>query len=917
MATELTRLASAKTSEIIQKPQLVLEIDGIDKRFGLGSIKKYIRVGDPGLVIGDSWVIGGFIEQEDQLDVITLDGTTTQISQQLLQDKGGVSSVGSIAISLIDLNLEITKIITPGVVVDDILGRKARVYLGYQETAFPQDFVQIFAGVIDEVQAGSTIILNIAHPEQKKRGQLFPKVSTTLTADARFRSLAIQGILYRTRRDVVGSVTIEYQNAVTAGSETVSVIGTAITVGIETGVSTNSQIRAAIENSLPALTLVSISILDGQSSTAAVIQLTTALASDTTLAVVETKGLLLPDAANGFRTFVRINDEIIEYTGLTATTITGCTRESFKDRDARAFGSHHSSGDEVESFYVVSGNAIDLTLKMLMGGGPEYFAENVPVSAINEIESVGNIPNAIYFQGFNVQDKYGVIPGDMVTVTGESIPANNVTDAEIIDIVVTEFGSYIVVDAPLATHLTSDGILKFKTQWNLWPENAGLGLGGDEVDVPRFQELKDLFPSSLFDYEFYLTDTVEAKDFMDGEVLFPTGAFTIPRKGKISVGFTSPPVGTFDLKTFNPDNTIRPEQNKVIRGIARYFFNNIVFQYNENLLDSGKLLSGELTVDADSKARIKTSNKSFVIKARGLRPGNGTEDIIRRITDRFLDRYKFAAERIKIKAFYGDGFNSDVGDIVAFGGAELQLPDSSSATRATKIKLYEVVNKTLDITSGVVTFDLVDTNYSVEGARYGVVSPASIVGAGSTTTQLVLENSYGNEPPKKESVKWNSFLGEKVLIHDEAWSYQYERTLVSFAPSDGNRMNINPALPIAPSAGDIVEIISYPDNADDTDSEIYKRSFVFTNPSVQVVSGISATQFTVGAGDAAKFQIDQPLIMHSDSPLGEWLTVSNEVKVTGVSGTTITVEALGLTPDNTFTVELIGYPDGGYPYRFF
>jgi hypothetical protein len=145
-------------------------------------------------------------------------------------------------LNLIDKDGKITELISPGVVVDDILGRKATVYLGFQDTAFPQDFIVVFNGIIDEVSAGSNIVLNIAHPEARKRSEIFQPRVTKLASSANFRSAVIQSIKYQTRRGVVGTVTVEYTNTGTAGSEVVTVVGNAISIAIQSGVSTATQL---------------------------------------------------------------------------------------------------------------------------------------------------------------------------------------------------------------------------------------------------------------------------------------------------------------------------------------------------------------------------------------------------------------------------------------------------------------------------------------------------------------------------------------------------------------------------------------------------------------------------------------------------------------------------------------------------
>jgi len=56
------------------------------------------------------------------------------------------------------------------------------------------------------------------------------------------------------------SITIAYTGGGTAGSEVVSVVGTAISIQIETGVSTATQVKAAFDLSAPALALASVAV---------------------------------------------------------------------------------------------------------------------------------------------------------------------------------------------------------------------------------------------------------------------------------------------------------------------------------------------------------------------------------------------------------------------------------------------------------------------------------------------------------------------------------------------------------------------------------------------------------------------------------------------------------------------------------
>ncbi|MHA2070054.1 MAG: hypothetical protein ACXABY_37285, partial [Candidatus Thorarchaeota archaeon] len=64
------------------------------------------------------------------------------------------------------------------------------------------------------------------------------------------------------------------------------------------------------------------------------------------------------------------------------------------------------------------------------------------------------------------------------------------------------------------------------------------------------------------------------------------------------------------------------------------------------------------------------------------------------------------------------------------------------------------------------------------------------------------------------------------------------------------------------------------------------------SPSMTVVTGVSATQFTVSAADAAKFNVGEEIAMHYPNMLVQ----SASITITNISGTTITVDSMGATP---------------------
>lgn len=917
MAINLTELARSKAAGILQNVQLVLEIEGIDQKFGIGKIKRYARIGDENLyinTINDEWIdwfIGGLFQIENQKDIISFDGTTDNVSQQLNIDNGGSTSIQSFQIALLDADGYATELITPNKIVEDLLGRKAKVWLGYKDTSFPVDFTQIMQGQIDEIQAGALVILNIAHPEQRKRGECFIKAASELVEDAEFRSKTFQGVLYKVRKDVVGNVNINLTAGGTAGSEVVTESLQTITIQIQSGVSTAQNVRNAIEKSIAALSLISVEIaqdINGNSlSTTIQNPASFLLGTDTTLVLKSTSGFKLPNVASGLISAVKINDEVISYTGISGNTLTGCQRELLKLRDARSYGQHHKIGDAVESFYILEGDAINLALRMMLSGGDLYFATGIRPKNLGFIDSGENL-NAIWFENENVVDLYGLVAGDMVSITGDTFPANNMTDIVIIATVVTQFGSYLIFDEEFTLSLNSPATLSFRSKYNVWSD--GLGMGGDQVDVPQFEQIKLTFSSSILNYYWYLKDTVNGKDFIDTKLLFPTGAFSIPRKGKVSAGYSSPPLATEDLLTLDESNTVDAKNNKVMRSTNKNFYNNIVFKFDESVIDE-KFLGGDISSSEESKNRIKTTNKTLTIEVGGLRRSDTTLDQLRILRERILDQYKFGAESLEVKTFYGPTFNRDIGDIVVFGSENYNLPDTKSASRKFSPRLMQIRNKKLSAKRGENTLLLVDTGLSLGQARFGVVSPSSVIDADSAVDFIYVKDSFAY-PQYKERFKWEPYIGQRVLIRTEDWSQAEETVFIGIDDGDDYKFLIEP-LSFTPTEGMILDVVPYPANNNPEDQQLYKRIFCFTNPSVQVVSAVSQSELVVAPSDISKFFVGCILRVNNE----DFSDYSAEFTVESIAGNNITISGpLGFLPDNTYTIELIGFSDEGSPYRF-
>ena len=914
MAYQVTERALTAASQKSKTPNLVLQIEGVDEKYAV-QVTQIIPTYDSGHFYDEPGLTyDGLVDDEDTKDYISLSGTSDTVNQQLEPDKGAASSTSTMQVKLVDINEEITQLITPGEVVDDVLYRNAQVFLGFQDTVYPDDYIELFNGKITQIKSEpGSVTFTISHPDELKRSDIFTKIETTLAQPVEYRSETIQDIFYQTRSDVSGVVDIAYVNNPGQGNvATISVVGNSITVTIDSGVTTAKTIKRAIDNDEDSNQLV-IPTITGTASDTQVTQAQTFLNSDTEIYLSDVSGLL-SEVDPIFRTYVLINQEIIRYTGIDTVNnkLTGITRE-----ELNSFATPHELNDEVFSFYKLgdntfdNGNAIDLSLYTLLSGAPSPYVEDVEIESFVQVGPSLTVDNAIFFQGINVNTKYGVVAGSStISVTGATNVANNITDRLITNVIIIAAGSYVVVDNPaLVLEATTSAVCSFKTLYNILPDGAGLV--PYQVDIEEFKKVKATFVSSIATYELYIKDTTQAKELIHKRMFLPSALYAIPRKGRVSVGFTAPSLYSENTQVLTMDEIKKPSGIDLDRGIQKNFYNAVLYKYNDDSVED-KFLSGKLRLSTDSTTRIPAPTKAFKIEADGIRPGTTADSLIDINSRRFLQRYQYGAESMPIEVTMEVGWTMEVGDSVIIDDPDLQISDTDSGSRQTGAKIYEITNKSYNWKNGQIRLQLTSTNFGID-VRYGTWSPSSKLDAGSTNVKLVLKDSFGTAFPKIEKDKWSDYIGREIRVHSADYSVSGFTYIDSFDPVNPYLMNVNPALGFTPASDYLVNIVNY--NDVDVADEFYKTAHLFWDPTLEIVTGISATQFTVSAGDAAKLFVGSIVRVHNVD-----YSVDSGVEgkeVTDITGVTITVESLGFTPTAGQKINLVGFvSDFGEPYAW-
>lgn len=639
---------------------------------------------------------------------------------------------------------------------------------------------------------------------------------------------------------------------------------------------------------------------------------------------------------NTVRTFLKIDDEFIEYqqsgheadgfqNGYFQNVVRGVS--PVEDMSTPSVEAVHADTTEVDNYILINDKAINIALKLMLSGwGGPYLSDQV-IYSLRTTDDVTypTFTNGIVLpQNVDAVRDLGIAIGDYVTVSGDSTPANNVTCkvTGFNDLSNGQTNRVIITNKTFAVSDPSAATIAIRSQYDTWPTLAGCALPGYEVDVAGFQYYANTFLADpKYAYIFLLNGPETGKTFIESEILLPIGAYSITRQGKISMGYTKPPIADQRTVTLNQSNVMDPINIVVQRGINnRKYFNEVDWEFDCD--ESNSPTNQRNTINATSLAAIGVSSV-LPISSRGARSSLNFLDIVSSIENRIFSRYANAGVLIDLKVNMGAGNQIEAGDIVLLNdNGQLQIPNFATGERNMGSQLMEVINRSLDLKSGETMLTLEGNTGFFPTDKFATIAPSSIILAGSTPSQLLITDSYGGVFPGNEQKKWTSYIGYKVTIHGPDWLVSGSSTILSVVATASIgvwAVNLMTALSFTPPVNFILDLAQYQiDTA--TDQALIKLLHGFSDPSVQVVSGSSSTVFSVSSGNIGRFLVGATILLRNVT----YSIFSQEVLITSIVSNTITVsEPLTNTennnatfiPDASMKIEIIGFADGGNAYR--
>jgi hypothetical protein len=904
MALTLSDALKEALSKNTIEPMFVLKFEGIPYYFSALPVKEMPKY-DQGNIFYDQaglYYDKPFLSPKSK-DYIIAEESSNSITQQIEPDKSGGTSASAMTFKIVDYQQEMSKIISPSFTLDEFLGIGCDVYFTLADgTSFPEDSITVMHGMVEEASGGAGFVrVTIAHPQNLLRQDIIPPWTSKIVTDYfEFSSLVLQANRFFARDPLGNPISIAF---VSGGALAVSVVDTGIAYNVQVtivaGVTTARDVKKIILDTFETAKILDVKTV-GDETTIQVVAGANTLTDSNYLKVETVSGLVDDNADAAFKTYVKVKGEILK-----VTSIDTVNNLIYIDaaRDNRGlfnsfYGVTASPEDEVNSFYVFEADAIELSLKLMLSK-----AEKTTVTSQlwGYVPNIGAVANSVYFSESDIAREFGVTVGD--TIDLDSV----FTGRQIVDIITEANSSYVIVSGADIGLGSVEKEASFTSKWDTLP--IGCGLKTRSVDVEQFEAIKEQYSADIVPYRFYIDESIDMKEFLESELLFPSSLYLIPRKGKISTTITRPATSE-GLVFLDSDVVLNPNNVEIGRSVNRYYYNSIKWYYNRDSLETDLFLDKNITVNTDSVQRFKRGVVPLLIESKGLRPDLDSDIYIERATRRFIDRYKNAPEFVNIIIPLAEGITIEVGDAVVFGDSQTQITDTTQGNRNFQPRIFEVLNKQQNKTD--VRLFLLETAYQL-GASYGTFGPASYLSNTATTGILRLKKSFSTGDLESEGEKWLNYVGQQVAIRTEDWTF-YEESKISSILPDKSGFNISPL--VSSVAEDmIVEPAVYTDTKNDDRWAKWKSVHCFFNPRVEITLGISTTQFEVSALDQDKFLPNQPVRIHSED-----YTIDSGVDaffIESVVGNLVTLKkALPFTPAAGQFIDLIGFKDGKSPYAF-
>lgn len=626
------------------------------------------------------------------------------------------------------------------------------------------------------------------------------------------------------------------------------------------------------------------------------------LASNDKLHLLDDKNFIDAEVANTLELYARLGDELVRYTGLAAVgsedfpALTGVTRGQLNTNQVS-----HDKDTSLETRYKLIGTPLELAMQLLVGSSK--YTNKLPIIAVNQVNTSTNIVGALKVNNFDAQYTYGLSIGDNILglINGVGI-----------DVTITGFGkntdgtSYVLTDGALVTNTSVSDSVGVKSKYDVFNGSPDVGakVPANKLDIVAIQKILKQFPiwPTL---EIYLHTDIDYIDFIQKELLRPFGMYLIPTE-KISIKYTQPPLSVKDAYVLDENNIINPNKIKSVRSTGNYFYNTIIYKFDESPLEEGKFLAGDVNIDADSATLIPVGTKSYIVKSKGLRLRD--RQAARYASRYILNRYSLGSEVFSVEGNF-ETIKVEIGDVVRLQGCNIY--DKNTGSKNNFDRYVEVIDKKINFTKGSINFSLLDLGLGNLKGRTGVICPASKITA-LGTNYITVQNSFGYTGTEVE--KYEDYLGITYKIYNDDHSLSEEVT-IDYIDTATNRIYLDANIVEAynTSTHDVYFTIADYNTSAGANDDLAKSEFCYNG---DVITLNSSTGFTTSINvDPSVIDLfyegDKITVIKSD------YSIYNDAIISDVNTSTNVVtftKAIGFVAASGDKVTRHSFDDGSKPY---
>jgi hypothetical protein len=264
--------------------------------------------------------------------------------------------------------------------------------------------------------------------------------------------------------------------------------------------------------------------------------------------------------------------------------------------------------------------------------------------------------------------------------------------------------------------------------------NNKIGLPAGNVDSAKIINYRDNIFGGM-QFQFKLSQAPAAADFIKSQLLKPLGGYLwVNSVGKVTVNFFYPLAAPAAVATLNADVfTAIPEAEQVD------MVNTIQFQFDkdDSAGGSGNYLGQDTEVYGPSVAKYGQYGE-LVVQSDGMR-SNFQGFFVAKLVSRMIF-YRYGLKNLKFDQnappCIWQAIRLEPGDIVAV--THSKVPDRAAGVMGITGKLFEILDRHVSFTEGIVTLTMIDANYLSTFGTYQIAPTGHVAYAASSAPDKAL-----------------------------------------------------------------------------------------------------------------------------------------------------------------------------------